>query len=185
MTDLAAARSARLVRSSHVRHTVVRVKPTQSAARYTGLQAASPRASAAARGSSRKRDTKPELALRKALWALGVRYRIDAADLPGRPDLKFGAAHVVVFCDGDFWHGRNLEARLAKLNRGHNGPYWVAKIAANVERGRRHDAELRAAGWLVLRFWESDIATDLYRISMEIAALVRARTGHRANRRRL
>jgi len=65
-----------------------------------------------------------------------------------------------VFCDGDFWHGRDLQARLERLATGHNAPYWLAKIRTNVERDRRNDAALRADGWRVLRLWETDILRD-------------------------
>jgi G:T-mismatch repair DNA endonuclease (very short patch repair protein) len=68
-----------------------------------------------------------------------------------------------VFCDGDFWHGRNLEERIRKLSVGHNAPYWIAKIQANVARDRRHDDELRAIGWIVLRYWETDVRHDAAR----------------------
>jgi DNA mismatch endonuclease (patch repair protein) len=124
---------------------------------YSGLTAASDRASAAARAASAKRDTKPELQLRRARWARGLRYRVDVRDLPGRPDVVFPRARVAVFCDGDFWHGRGFLQRLAKLKTGHNGRYWVAKIRANVLRDRRQRAALESAGWLVIRFWETDL----------------------------
>ena len=83
--------------------------------------------------------------------------------------MVFLGARVVVFCDGDFWHGRDLNARLAKLAAGHNASYWVAKIRANVERDRRHDAALTADGWKVLRFWERDIVADPDRCAVEVA----------------
>ena len=143
--------------------------------RYTGLAPASPRASAAARGASKKRDTRPELALRRAVFARGLRYRCVADDLPGRPDIVFRRAQVIVFCDGDFWHGRDLATRLMKLERGHNAPYWVAKIKGNVARDRRTDADLVARGWTVLRFWEGDISDDAESIADEISAVVRER----------
>lgn len=127
---------------------------------YGGLEAASSGATRAAKGASRKRDTKPELILRRALWARGFRYRVDVGDLPGRPDIVFPSARVACFVDGDYWHGRELEDRIAKLARGHNAPYWVAKIRTNVERDRRHDAALAAAGWRVLRLWETDLLKD-------------------------
>jgi DNA mismatch endonuclease (patch repair protein) len=143
-------------------------------ARFTGLRAASSRASRAASGSSRKRDTRPELLLRAAVRAAGLRgYRLVATDLPGKPDLVFRSARVVVFCDGDFWHGRDLDARLARLERGHNAPYWVAKIRGNVERDRRRDAELTSMGWIVLRFWESNIKDEAATIARTIAEVVR------------
>lgn len=130
------------------------------AARYEGLSPASPRASALARTSSAKKNTRPEIALRTTLRSVGLmNYRIDVRDLPGRPDIVFRRAKVAVFCDGDFWHGRDLQARLAKLVRGHNAPYWVEKIAGNVARDRRHDVELARDGWQVLRYWESPLGS--------------------------
>jgi DNA mismatch endonuclease (patch repair protein) len=67
---------------------------------------------------------------------------------------------VAVFCDGDFWHGRDLESRLAKLARGHNAAYWIAKIQRNVERDRKTTSALDAAGWIVLRFWETEVLRE-------------------------
>jgi DNA mismatch endonuclease, patch repair protein len=145
------------------------------AARFVGLQAASERASRSASAASRKRDTKCERALRQALWRLGLRYRVDVPGLPGRPDIVFLRARVVIFCDGDFWHGRNLEERLRRLGSGHNAPYWVAKIRSNVARDRRHNEALARDGWLVLRFWESDIVRAATALAAEIAELVTLR----------
>jgi len=142
---------------------------------YKSLAPATGRATAAARGSSKKKNTACEIVLRKALTALGLRYRIDAADLPGRPDIVFRPARVAVHCDGDFWHGRNLKERLAKLSTGHNAPYWVAKIQGNVARDARSTAALAANGWLVLRYWEKDIHADAERIAAEIAERLRER----------
>lgn len=142
---------------------------------FTNLSPASPRASASARGSSKKRGTRCELVLRQALSALGARYRIDASELPGRPDIVFRRARVAVHCDGDFWHGRDLERRLAKLESGHNAPYWVAKITSNVERDRRNTQALADLGWLVLRYWESEIHENAPRIAAEIINRVRER----------
>jgi DNA mismatch endonuclease, patch repair protein len=109
-----------------------------SVPRYDSFKAASAGASRAAKGASKKRNTKPELILRRALWNAGLRgYRIDPETVAGRPDIAFLRARVLVFCDGDFWHGRDLEKRIERLKRGHNAPYWVAKIAGNVARDRR------------------------------------------------
>ncbi len=143
--------------------------------RFHGLRAATSRASEAARGSSKKQNTRCELILRKALTALGVRYRVDVTSLVGRPDIVFRSARVVVFCDGDYWHGRNLDDRLAKLASGHNAPYWVAKITSNVERDRRVTETLKGEGWLVLRYWETQIKKDAVVIAREIAMHVEAR----------
>jgi DNA mismatch endonuclease, patch repair protein len=129
--------------------------------RYEGLTPRSGRASAAARGSSRKTDTVPELLLRRALWRQGLRYQTNRSDLPGRPDIVFPARSLVVFVDGDFWHGKNWLARKAKLAVGHNPDYWIRKIERNVERDKDCNRELRSAGWRVLRVWESQIHRDL------------------------
>ena len=134
---------------------------TRTTPDYTRLEPASKAASRAARGSSKKRDTNCELLLRRALWKLGLRYRVYVGDLPGRPDIVFPRARVAVFCDGDFWHGRDLASRQAKLASGHNAAYWTAKITANVERDRRNDELLCSSGWKVLRLWESDLRRDI------------------------
>jgi DNA mismatch endonuclease (patch repair protein) len=82
---------------------------------------------------------------------------------------------VVIFCDGDFWHGRDIEERERRLAAGHNAAYWVAKIRANVARDKRHTAELEAQGWRVLRLWETDIHRDPVAAAERVAALVRER----------
>jgi DNA mismatch endonuclease, patch repair protein len=154
------------------------------AASYIGLKPASARATRSARGASAKRDTKPELKLRAALRAVGLRgYRVDATSLPGRPDVVFTTAKVAVFCDGDFWHGRNLNDRLSKLESGHNAPYWVKKISGNVARDRRQDVELAAAGWFVLRFWESDVHRDPEAIASQVHAAVSQRVNEKKSAR--
>jgi DNA mismatch endonuclease (patch repair protein) len=128
---------------------------------YKGLLPASARATTAARGSSKKTDTRCEVALRKSLWAAGCRYRKNVPELPGWPDVVFSRARLVVFCDGDFWHGHDWEERRRKLSRGSNSEYWLAKIRRNMERDRENDRRLQQDGWTVLRFWESQIRADL------------------------
>ena len=135
---------------------------------YDGLEPASEQASAAARGSSRKSDTRCELELRKTLWRAGARYRKNVASLPGKPDLVFPGARLAVFCDGDFWHGKDWEERRAKLAEGTNPGYWMAKIERNRERDREHTARLEAKGWTVLRFWESEIHECTEAVAEEI-----------------
>ncbi|MEN3313739.1 MAG: mismatch endonuclease, patch repair protein [Actinomycetota bacterium] len=147
----------------------------KTAPSYAGLTPSSQRASAAAKGSSRKRDTACELQLRRALWRLGLRYRVARRDLPGKPDIVFAAARVAVFVDGDFWHGRDLVARLAKLQAGHNAPYWTAKIRRNVERDANNTELLQAAGWEVLRFWESELLADPVAAARVVEAAVSRR----------
>lgn len=139
---------------------------------YRGRRPSSDRASAAARGASRKRDTRCEIALRHALWAAGYRYRKNVAELPGRPDIVFAGPRVAVFCDGEFWHGRDWEARRQKLAEGVNSSYWISKIQRNIERDRQNTRLLESMGWTVLRFWESEIAANPAVVAESIARIL-------------
>jgi DNA mismatch endonuclease (patch repair protein) len=105
----------------------------------------------------RRRDTRPELALRRAVWAEGFRgYRIDRANLPGRPDLAWGRAKVAVFVDGAFWHGHP-----SAYTPGKSGAYWDEKIEGNRRRDRVADMRLTEMGWAVIRLWDFDVNRDL------------------------
>jgi DNA mismatch endonuclease (patch repair protein) len=118
------------------------------------------------------RDTRPEVLLRRALWARGMRYRTGLRTLAGRPDIVFVRARVVVFCDGDFWHGKDWPSRKKKLLRGANSDYWTAKIEGNIRRDIRTTSTLRTEGWVVLRYWESAIKSDAASIVELIANAV-------------
>ena len=142
---------------------------------YGGLTPASLQASRAARGSSRKAGTKPELMLRRALWRRGLRYRKNCSDLPGKPDIVFRGPRVALFVDGDFWHGRDWPTLKAKLTKGHNAAYWLQKIERNAVRDHEHDRRLRAAGWLVVRVWESDVHRDVDGVVRWVETAVRRR----------
>lgn len=144
---------------------------------FSGLAPANPGASLAASGASKKKDTRCEVLLRRALWRRGLRYRIAVQNLPGKPDLVFARSRVVVFCDGDFWHGRGLQERLARLAAGHNAPYWTAKIQRNVDRDRLHDAKLKDAGWTVIRVWETDVLKAPDDVAAMVERVVRASRG--------
>lgn len=105
----------------------------------------------------RRRDTAPELALRRELTRRGMRYRVDYARAPGRPDVALVGRRVAVFVDGEFWHGKKLSAeRLAEMPQ-----YWQRKIERNVERDARVDDELCALGWTVIRITDRAIGRDL------------------------
>jgi len=123
----------------------------------------------------RAKDTKPELLVRRRLWAKGYRYRLHRSDLPGRPDIVFGPSRVVVFVDGDFWHGNAWRVReldsLADLFPT-NTDWWVTKIERNMERDEEVTAALKEAGWEVLRVWESDVLADTDGVVEKIAAVV-------------
>lgn len=141
---------------------------------FVGLRSASLKASAAARGSSRKTDTRPELKLRSLLHRAGRRFRKNVRSLPGCPDIAFPRQKVVIFCDGDFWHGRNWTERKAKLGQGSNGGYWVAKIERNIERDLQNRNVLAKQGWRVLRFWESEIDRDVASVLSAVEAALDA-----------
>jgi DNA mismatch endonuclease, patch repair protein len=132
-------------------------EPSQrSAPSFAGRQSASALASRI-KQRNRKVGTKAEMALRRALRRLGLRYRINQKDLPGSPDLVFRRQRVAVFVDGDFWHGRNWAERKERLRSGNNATYWLAKIAYNRDRDRQNDALLSDLGWRVIRLWETDV----------------------------
>jgi len=141
---------------------------------FTGLQPASA-ASSRSKRSNTSRDTKPEIALRLQLWQQGLRYRKNVRSLPGKPDIVFSAARIVIFCDGDFWHGRQWRTLEAKLRSGTNASYWVEKIRSNRRRDRRTTRVLSADGWTVMRVWESDIKKSPEQIARGIAQRVRER----------
>ena len=102
-------------------------------------------------------DTKPELALRKALHALGYRYRLHVKGLPGKPDLVFPRYRTVIFVHGCFWHGHTCKRgrRVPKSNV----DYWVEKIARNKARDRKNATALRKLGWRVITLWECKLKT--------------------------
>ena len=120
-----------------------------------------------------RRNTQPELLLRRALWRLGARYRLHLATLPGRPDLVLPSAKLAVFCDGDFWHGRNWQARRRRLAQGANAAYWIPKILANRARDRRVSRQLRALGWAVVRVWESEVVEDAHKVARQLLGRAR------------
>jgi DNA mismatch endonuclease (patch repair protein) len=105
--------------------------------------------------ANRGRDTAPELLVRRAIHARGLRYRVNARPLPDlrrTADLVFRRARVAVFIDGCFWHQCPQHGSIPKLNEG----YWAPKLARNVERDRETDDRLENAGWLVIRVWEHE-----------------------------
>jgi DNA mismatch endonuclease, patch repair protein len=138
---------------------------------FSKLRPTSSKASKFGRGN-RAKNTSPELILRRALWKKGVRYRLHPRNVPGKPDLVVSTARVAVFCDGDFWHGRNWEERRERLRKGSNAAYWVEKISRNIARDSLVTETLQKEGWLVVRIWESDVKGDPEAIAKKIAELV-------------
>ena len=108
----------------------------------------------------RAKDTRAEVLLRKALWKKGLRYRKNYAALPGKPDIALTRQKIAIFVDGDFWHARGHQDFPGEQVAS-NKEYWQKKLARNVERDKDVNDALTEAGWLVLRFWETDIKRDL------------------------
>lgn len=103
------------------------------------------------------KDTSIEVRLRKALWHKGYRYRKNYNRLPGKPDIVLTKYKVVIFCDSEFFHGKDWDILRKKLEQSNNGEFWIKKIARNKERDDEIDKQLSYLGWTVLRFWGRDI----------------------------
>ncbi len=117
--------------------------------------------------SNRSRDTGPELAVRRAAHALGLRYRVaqrPVAALRRTADLVFPRVRLAVFIDGCFWHGCPEHHTVAATN----ATFWATKVQQNAARDIDTNKRLAAAGWTVLRFWEHEapeaVALDIYRV---------------------
>jgi DNA mismatch endonuclease, patch repair protein len=141
---------------------------------FSGLKPASEKSSRSKKANKRT-ETKHEVILRKALWHIGLRYRKNVENMPGKPDIVFSSAKVVVFCDGDFWHGRDWSSLSAKLEKGTNSSYWIAKIKSNIDRDENNTRLLNHIGWCVIRVWESDIYEDSQSIAYQIKTIVQNR----------
>ena len=130
------------------------------------------------KGNTRS-DTSIEIMLRKALWHRNIRFRKNVKSILGTPDIAIKKYRLVVFCDGDFWHGKNYHG---VKNHEH---FWDEKINRNRERDLEYTIRLRDDGWLVLRFWESDIREDVEscvnQIVTEITRIKRNKSRRRQN----
>ena len=105
----------------------------------------------------KSKDTQIELILRRALWGKGYRYRKNYDKLPGHPDIVLTRYKIAIFCDGEFFHGKDWDHLKEKLKESNNGEFWTNKILKNIERDEKVNKELRFLGWIVLRFWGNDI----------------------------
>lgn len=107
----------------------------------------------------RSKDTKPEVLLRKALWHEGIRYRKNVKNLPGKPDIAITKYKIAIFCDGEFWHGKDWEGKRQRIKN--NRGYWLSKIEKNISRDNENDKQLHYLGWLAMRFWSKDITKNV------------------------
>lgn len=109
----------------------------------------------------KSKDTEIEVLLRKALWRRGYRYRKNNKELPGKPDIVLGKYRIAIFCDGEFFHGKDWEVLKPRLERSNNSDYWIKKISRNIEHDDYINKELTYKGWTVIRFWGKDIIYNL------------------------
>ena len=105
----------------------------------------------------RSNDTEIEVLLRKALWKKGYRYRKNYKALPGKPDIALTKYKIAVFCDGEFFHGKDWEVLKPRLKNSNNSEFWISKISRNIERDNEINKKLLFMGWTVIRFWGNDI----------------------------
>ena len=108
--------------------------------------------------ANKSKGTKIEVLLGKLLWNAGIRYHKNDKSIIGKPDFVIRGAKIAIFCDGEFWHGRNWDIR--KYDHKSNCEFWYSKIEHNIERDKEVNAELHKQGWKVFRFWETEITKE-------------------------
>lgn len=128
----------------------------------------------------RSKNTKPEVALRRAVHAQGGRFRIHTRDVPGKPDIAVKSRKVAVFVNGDLWHGNPEEwQRRGRTSLADMFPnrtaWWVEKIQRNVARDREVDRQLHDAGWRVIRIWASEVMTDVNAAAATVVTALKQR----------
>ena len=106
------------------------------------------------------------------MWSKGVHYRKNYKGLPGRPDIVITKYKIAVFCDSEFFHGKDWEIQKHKVEKGANADYWVRKITRNMERDRQKDQELKKMGWQVIHFWSKDILNDVSACYRNIQSII-------------
>ena len=116
--------------------------------------------------ANRSTGTSSEKALAKLLWRAGHRYRLNDKSVLGKPDICFKRHRVAVFCDGEFWHGKDWAKKRRRI--GQNRAYWIPKIERNMARDKAVNKALRKQGWTVLRFWHADIKRDPQKCADEV-----------------
>ena len=109
----------------------------------------------------KQKDTSIEVALRKALWKKGYRYRKNYKKLPGKPDIVLTKYHIAIFCDSEFWHGKDWNNLKKRMEKADNSDFWIRKIERTIERDKEVDQKLRFLGWTVIHFWGKEIMNDI------------------------
>ena len=119
----------------------------------------------------RSKDTSIELKVRKYLFSLGYRYRVNYKELPGKPDIVFTKKKIAIFIHGCYWHGHNCNSRYAHISKS-NTNYWNTKIQRNQERDKRNIEQLEKDGWKVIVLWECEIKDNLKKKSKYILSFL-------------
>ena len=109
----------------------------------------------------KNKDTQIEVKLRRALWRRGYRYRKNYDKLPGKPDIVLMRYKIAIFCDSEFFHGKDWEILRPQLEKGKNSVFWIEKIAKNMQRDDIVNKQLGYLGWTVIRFWGKDITKNI------------------------
>lgn len=109
----------------------------------------------------RAKDSGIEITLRRALWMKGYRYRKNYAVLPGKPDIALTKEKIAIFCDGEFFHGKDWGDLKLRLEKSNNSDYWINKISRNRKRDDEVNKKLLFMGWTVIRFWGNDIKNNV------------------------
>lgn len=116
--------------------------------------------------SIKSRNNKSEMKLRKALWTMGLRYRLYDKSLPGKPDIVFKNRKVAVFVDGSFWHGKDWAQKNKSIKS--NKQFWIPKIERNIQRDKEVNQALGRLGWKIVRLWDSEIEKALGKCIIQI-----------------
>ena len=109
----------------------------------------------------KNKDTGIEIKLRKALWEKGYRYRKNYSELPGKPDIVLTKYKIAIFCDSEFFHGKDWQVLKPQLERGKNSEFWINKISKNIQRDEDINKQLGYMGWTVIRFWGKEITKNI------------------------
>lgn len=109
----------------------------------------------------RSENTSIEVMLRKVLWNKGYRYRKNYKKLPGKPDIVLTKYKIAIFCDSEFFHGKDWEVLKPRLEKGNNSEFWINKISRNIDRDDEVNKKLLFMGWTVIRFWGNDIKKNI------------------------
>lgn len=121
----------------------------------------------------KSKGSKIEIRLMNALWHRGMRYRKNVKGIVGTPDIVFKSKKVAIFCDSEFWHGKDWEKR--KYDFKSNQDFWYQKIERNIEKDKEVNAKLQEQGWIVIRFWGKEIEKNLETCCEKVATVVQSR----------